>query len=40
MQEYLHDLHETKDVFLCFRAGKKAKKAAAIAYKVLLGEQT
>ena len=40
MQEYLRSFHETKDVFLRFRAGKKAKKAAAMAHLVLLVEQT
>ena len=38
MQEYLRGFHETKDVFLCFQTGKKAKKAAAMTHKVLLGE--
>ena len=40
MQKYLRGFHKTKDVFLCFRAGKKAKKAAVMVHKVLLGEQT
>jgi len=35
-QEYLHVFHETKDVFLRFRAGKKVKRAAADVYKTLL----
>ncbi|KAF8426776.1 hypothetical protein BGX38DRAFT_1106458, partial [Terfezia claveryi] len=30
LRQYLRDFHETKDVFLRFRAGKRAKKAAAI----------
>ena len=40
MQEYLCVFYETKDIFLHFRAGKKAKKVAEMVYKVLLGEQT
>jgi len=32
--------HETKDVLLRFRAGKKAKRAVAEAHKSLLQEQT
>ena len=40
MQEYLSGFHETKDVFLRFRAGKNVKNAAAMAHKILLGEQT
>ena len=30
MQEYLYVFHETKDMFLHFRTGKKTKKAAAL----------
>ena len=40
MQEYLRGFHNTKDVFLRFRAGKGAKKAAAEAHKNLLREQS
>ena len=40
LQEYLHVFHETKDVFLHFRAGRKAKRAAADAYNTVLQEQT
>jgi hypothetical protein len=40
MQEYLRGFHETKDIFLRFRAGKKTKGAAAEAHKNLLREQT
>jgi hypothetical protein len=40
LQEYLRTFHETKNVFLRFRAGKKAKRAAAEAHKNLLHEQT
>jgi len=40
MQRYLCVFHETKDVFLCFRAGKKAKRSAAEAHKSLLQEKT
>jgi len=40
MQRSLHVFHETKDVFQRFRAGKKAKRAAAEAHKSLLQEQT
>ena len=39
MQEYLRTFHETKYVFLRFRAGKKAKRAATEAYKNLLQDQ-
>ena len=40
MQKYLGEFHETKGIFLCYRAGKGAKRAAAEAHKVLLREQT
>jgi len=40
MQRYLCVFNETKDVFLRFGAGKKAKRAAAEAHKNLLQEQT
>jgi len=40
MQRYLCVFHETKDMFLRFRAGKKTKRAAAEAHKSLLQEQT
>jgi len=40
MQKYLREFHETKGVFLRYRAGKGAKRAAAEAHKVLLKEQT
>ena len=40
MREYLHVFHDTKDVFLRFRAGKVAKRAAAEAHKNLLREQS
>jgi len=40
LQEYVHVFHETNDVFLRFRAGKKAKRAPADAHKTLLQEQT
>jgi len=40
MQEYLHGFHDTKDVFLRFRAGKGAKKAVTEAHKNLLREQS
>ena len=40
MQKYLQGFHETKDVFLRFRADKKIKRAAAVAHKSLLNEQT
>ena len=39
LQKYLRVFHETKDVFLRFRAGKKSKQAAAEAHKNLLKEQ-
>jgi len=37
---YLQEFHETKDVFLCFHAGKKVKKAAAEVHKNLWKEQS
>jgi len=40
LQQYLREFHETKDVFLRFGAGKKAKKAAAEAHKNILKEQS
>jgi hypothetical protein len=40
LQEYLRTFHETKAVFLKFRAGKKTRKAAAEAHKELVKEQT
>ncbi|KAF8423734.1 hypothetical protein BGX38DRAFT_1107648, partial [Terfezia claveryi] len=40
LRQYLRDFHKTKDVFLRFQAGKRAKKAAAEAHKNLLREQT
>ena len=40
LQEYLRVFHETKDVFLHYRAGKKTKRLAAEAHKSLLEEQT
>jgi len=40
MQAYLHGFHDTKDVFLQFRAGKGAKKVVAEAYKNLLRAQS
>jgi len=40
MQKYLHEFHETKGFFLRYHAGKRAKRAAAEAHKVLLKEQT
>jgi len=40
LQQYLWEFYETKDVFLRFRAGKKAKKAAAEAHKNILKEQS
>jgi len=40
LQQYLRGFHKTKDVFLRFRAGKKAKKAAAEAHKNILKEQS
>jgi len=40
LKRYLREFHETKDVFLCFRAGKKVKKAAAEAHKNLWKEQS
>ncbi|KAF8440641.1 hypothetical protein BGX38DRAFT_1205503 [Terfezia claveryi] len=39
LEKYLCVFHETKDVFLRFRAGKVAKRAAAEAHKDLLQEQ-
>jgi len=38
MQKYLREFHETKSVFLHYRAGKGAKRAAAEAHKVFLKE--
>ena len=38
MQKYLQGFHETKDVFLRFRANKKTKREAAAAHKSLLNE--
>jgi len=35
LKRYLREFHETKNVFLHFRAGKKVKKAAAEAHKNL-----
>jgi len=40
LREYLRVFHETKDIFLRFRVGKKAKRAAADVHKTLLQEQT
>ena len=40
LKQYLREFHETKDVFLHFRAGKKVKKAAAEAHKNLWKEQS
>ena len=40
MQQYLHEFHETKHIFLRFRADKKTKKVAAEAHKNLLKEQS
>ena len=40
LQDYLRVFHETKDVFLRFRADKKTKRAAAEAHKSLLKDQT
>jgi len=40
LQQYLRVFHETKDVFLHFRAGKKAKKAAAEAHWNIVKEQS
>jgi len=40
MQKYLPEFHETKSVFLRYRADKGAKRATAEAHKVLLKEQT
>jgi len=40
LHKYLRMFHETNDVFLHFRAGKKAKRVAADVYKTLLQEQT
>ena len=40
MRKYLQGFHETKDVFLRFRADKKTKRAAAASHKSLLNEQT
>ena len=39
MQDYLRVFHETKEVFLRFRAQKAGKKAAADAHKALVKEQ-
>ena len=39
-QEHLRVFHETKDVFLRYRAGKETKRLAAEAHKSLLEEQT
>ena len=38
MQEYLRGFHDTKDVFLQFRAGNGAKRVVAEAHKNLLRE--
>ena len=40
MRKYLQGFHETKDVFLHFRAVQKTKTAAAAAHKSLLNKQT
>jgi len=40
IQKYLREFYEMKGVFLRYRAGKGAKRAAAEAHKVLLKEQT
>ncbi|KAF8426003.1 hypothetical protein EV426DRAFT_715913 [Tirmania nivea] len=40
LRQYLREFHETKNVFLRFRAGKKAKKAATEAHKNLVKEQS
>ncbi|KAF8436090.1 hypothetical protein BGX38DRAFT_1274632 [Terfezia claveryi] len=40
LRQFLRDFHETKDVFLRFRAGKRVKKATAEAHKKLLREKT
>ncbi|KAF8430317.1 hypothetical protein EV426DRAFT_13691 [Tirmania nivea] len=40
LRQYLREFHETKNVFLRFRAGKKAKKAATEAHKNLVREQS
>ena len=39
LQEYLWVFHETKDVFLRYRASKKTKTLATAAHKSLLEEQ-
>ena len=40
MQQYLREFHETKNIFLRFRADKKTKKVTAEAHKNLLKEQS
>ena len=40
LQGYLRVFHETKDVFLRYRASKKIKRLPAEAHKSLLEEQT
>ena len=40
MQQYLYELYETKDMFLCFRTNEKTKNIVAEAHKNLLKEQS